>query len=148
MKPNENAGAVTEGLDPEKENEAAVDGGLVVEAAVVALNENIEEEVVAPESLLGMPKEKFDGDEVAGVELENENVEGGLEGVVPLPRKLKDGLEVSADLEPNWNFWSSSFSLLTLPALKAVVALVVSAAWLSSDAVEVLFASRSLKCFS
>lgn len=148
MKPNENAGAEAEGFDPEKENGDAVDGGLVVEAAVVGLNENVEEAVVTPESLLATPKEKAGADEAAGVELENENVERGFEGVNPLLKKLKDGLEGSADLEPNWNFWSSGFSLSVLPTLNAAVVLVVSAVSLSFVAAEVRLASRSFKCFS
>jgi hypothetical protein len=91
-KPNEKAGAavvVAAGLLPEeKANNPPLEGGLVVELVLDALNENVDGVFVSDSILAEAPKEKVVADEevVAGVELANENVEGGLAGVDPLPK--------------------------------------------------------------
>lgn len=92
-KPNEKAGAavvVAAGLLPEeKANNPPLEGGLVVELVLDALNENVDGAFVSDSLLAEAPKEKVGADEevvVAGVELANENVEGGLAGVDPLPK--------------------------------------------------------------
>jgi hypothetical protein len=105
-KPNEKAGAVVivAGFVPEKENNPPPEGGLVVEElGLAALKENVDGIFVSDSLLTEVPKEKVEADEevVAGVELENENVEGVLAGVDPLEKKLKEGLGVSADVAPN-----------------------------------------------
>lgn len=83
-------------------NGAGADGGLAaVELEFVALKENVDDGAVVSESLLTAPKEKVEaiGVEVAAL---NANVEGvDFAGVDPFPKKLKDGLEVSAGAEPN-----------------------------------------------
>lgn len=145
--PNEKAGAVVvvaAGLVPEKANNPPVEGGLVVELVLDALNENVDNGVFDSWSLLaGAPKEKVEIDgAVVGVELANENVEGGLAGVEtvdPLPKKLKEGFGASADAEPNWNFLSSGFSLSILPG---------SVVMFSFEDGEARLDSRSFKCFS
>lgn len=150
VKPNENAGAVggADSFVAEKENGAADDGGLVaVELLLAPLNENIEDGATVSDSLWAPLNEKVDvAEEAAGVEVaENENVDGGLAGVDPFPKKFKLGLAVSTVPEPNWNFFSS-FS--TFPELNIEEVLNVSSLFFSLGAAELRLDSKSFKCFS
>ncbi len=85
----------------EKENNgAAADGGLVVvELVLAALNENVEDGAVVSESVLTAPKENVEAGK--GVEVAALNANVDFAGVDPFPKKFNEGLEVSADAEPN-----------------------------------------------